>query len=118
MSTTTITINALSAINLTKLSESGSGATQVNLAPGKYAVTLSENTMKFNSGSTALIQQVILFTTSPTIDKNYEKWFYTVNASEGTVIKVEADRPVYVFIVDHLLVSDNSGSAKVTFTPI
>ncbi|AZC63951.1 hypothetical protein [Pseudomonas chlororaphis] len=117
MSTTKITINALSAINLTNLSESGSGAITVNLATGKYAVTLSEDTMKYGSGS-AYIQQVILFSTTPLKDGNYEKWFYTVNTSEGTVIKVDGDYPVYVFIVDQLNVRDNSGSATVTFTPV
>ncbi|MGA8134245.1 hypothetical protein HX870_10100 [Pseudomonas gingeri] len=118
MSTTQITINANSAINLTNISESGSGATPVNLATGKYAVTLSDDTMKFNSGSSVYIQQVILFNTTPLKDGNYEKWFYTVNTSEGAVIKVDGDYPVYVFIVDQIQVSDNSGSATVTFTPI
>jgi hypothetical protein len=116
MSATKITINANSAINLTNISESGSGATLVNLTTGKYAVTLSEDTMKF--GGNAYIQQVILFNTTPLKDGEYEKWFYTVNTSEGTVIKVDGDYPVYVFIVDQLSVSDNSGSATVTFTPI
>ncbi|WP_030131501.1 hypothetical protein [Pseudomonas sp. QTF5] len=116
MSNTKITINAISAINLTNLSESGSGAIPVNLATGQYAVTLSEDTMQFRSD--AYIQQVILFNTTPLKDGNYEKWFYTVNTSEGTVIKVDGGHPVYVFIVDHISISDNSGSATVTFIPI
>ncbi|CAI8807607.1 hypothetical protein [Pseudomonas chlororaphis] len=116
MSTTKITLDAISAINLTNLSESGSGAIPVNLATGKYAVTLSEDTMQFRAG--LYVQQVILFSTTPSKDGNYEKWFYTVNTSEGTVIKVNGDYPVYVFIVDHYTVRDNSGSTTVTFTPV
>ncbi|MEW7854732.1 hypothetical protein AB2M95_02380 [Pseudomonas chlororaphis] len=116
MSNTKITINALSAINLTNLSESGSGAIPVNLAAGQYAVTLSEDTMQFRPN--LYIHQVILFNTTSHKDGSCEKWYSTVNTSEGTTIKVDGNKPVYVFIVDHYSVHDNSGSATVTFTPV
>lgn len=116
MPNTKVMLNALSAINLTNLSESGSGATPVNLAAGQYAVTLSEDTMQFKANT--YIQQVILFNPTPHKDGSCEKWYYTISTSEGTTIEVDGTRPVYVFIVDHYNVRDNSGNATVTFTPV
>lgn len=115
MSSTSVTIQATSAINLTSIP---SNVITVNLPAGKYAVTLANDSMKYNSGSQVYIQQVILFNTAPLETANYEKWFYTVNTSEGTVISVAQNQPVYVFIVDQITSDDNSGSANVNFTPI
>jgi hypothetical protein len=115
-SPTQITIKASSAINLTSLADSGSSATKVNLPQGKYAVTLSNDTMLFRPG--APVQQVIIFDVSPVVTKSFEKWFYTVNTSEGTVLNVTEGEPLYVFIVDHQSIKDNSGQATVTFTPL
>ena len=113
---TQITIKASSAINVTSLADKGSSATKVSLPQGKYAVTLSNDTMQFRSG--IQVQQVIVFNVSPTETKSFEKWFYTVNESEGTVLYVVEGHPLYVFIVDHQSIADNSGQATVTFTPL
>ena len=113
---TQITIKAASAINVTNLADSGSSATKVNLPAGKYAVTLSNDTMQFRAGIS--VQQVIVFNVSPTDTKSFDKWFYTVNASEGTVLNVAEGHPLYVFVVDHQSIKDNSVQATVTFTPI
>jgi hypothetical protein len=111
-SPTVVTIQATSAINLTGVVK------PINLPQGQYAITLQNDTMKYNSGSSVMVQQVIVFNTAPLLTGNYEKWFYTVNTSEGTVITVKSGQPVYVFIVDQINSADNSGSVNVVFTPL
>ena len=87
-----------------------------NLPQGQYAVTLKSDNLTYKSG--VACQQVIVFNTAPLLTGNYEKWFYTVNTSEGTVMTVQAGQPVYVFIVDQVTSTDNTGSVNVVFTPL
>jgi hypothetical protein len=115
-SPTQITIQASAAINLSNLADKGSSATKVNLSPGKFAVTLSNDNMQFKANTPVL--QVIIFNCSPLQTKSYESWFSTVDASGGTVLTAAEGQPLYVFIVDHMSISDNTGKATVTFTPL
>jgi hypothetical protein len=108
---TTVTVQATSAINLTGI------VSPVNLSPGQYAITLQNDTMTYRTSSIP-VQQVIVFNTAPLKTGNYEKWFYTVNTSEGTVITVQSGQPVYAFIVDQISSTDNTGSVNVVFTPL
>lgn len=115
-SPTQITIQAAQAINLSNLADSGSSAVKVNLAPGKYAVTLSNDNMQFKANTP--VQQVIIFNLSPLQTQKYETWFTTVDTSSGTVLTAAEGQPLYVFIVDHVNIRDNTGKATVTFTPL
>ncbi|WP_044563821.1 hypothetical protein [Azospirillum sp. B4] len=110
-----IVLQAKSAINLSDLSASGSGAVQVKgLQAGAYSVTLKNDTMQFRSG--IKVNQIIIFNTSPVTTGDYIRWYYLVNTVEGIVMNYDGSGSVYVFIVDHGTVADNTGSVTVNFS--
>jgi hypothetical protein len=112
-----VELQASSAINLTDLSASGSGAVKVTgLQAGAYSVTLHDDTMKFRDD--IKVNQVIIFNTSPVTTGDYIRWYYLVNTVEGIVMNYDGTGSVYVFIVDHINVKDNTGSVKINFSPI
>lgn len=127
-----VTVQGKSAFNFSKYTSNPiSSATDTPLVgtavftePGKYVASLTSD-IEF-AGKSLPLQQVLLFSTTEVCEDNVNplKWYYVLN--EGTDIVVEINgkkgagvqNTVYVFLVDQVSVTDNTGSATVTFTKV
>lgn len=112
-----LTLQGIQTINLQNITLPGSAAPSVTFPQnGQVTVTLT-STVKYY-GATWPLNQVILFNTAPLTSGDYYRWFYLVNTVEGIVMNVQANEPIYAFIVDQVTSADNTGSMTVTFTPL
>ena len=112
----TLTIQGTSAINLQDIKAGGSAPSVTFPNDGQVFVKIESN-VKY-SGSTWPLNQVYLFNCAPLSSGDYYRWFYVVNTIEGIIINVNANQPVYAFIVDQVTSLDNTGTLTVTFTPV
>ena len=83
---------------------------------GEYAVQ-SKSTVFYHHGDFPL-HQVLIFNTAPLNTGDSEKWYFSVSNKQGITVTGKAGKPIYVFLVDQVSSTDNTGSATVTFTKL
>jgi hypothetical protein len=114
MSTKTRTIQAIDAINLSKIPNVNNN--KIVLKKGKYAVTFTSNMCY--AGNLGPLDQIMIFSTTPLNSDDSEKWYFAPVKSQGTYVRSDGSNPIYVFVVDQVNSYDNTGAAIVTFTEV
>jgi len=110
----TVTLNGTQAFNLTNHPDNVTKFTPPQ--DGEYLVQASVS-VNFHFQELPL-RQVFLFSTAPLTTGDSYKWYFAVGSGSGSgiTIKLSANKPIYVFIVDQVDSADNTGTASVTFT--
>ena len=120
--TLTATIDGTSAINLSNTSGSTASVvfdetTQPNIVDNqRYAVTISGAVTY--QGAKMPLKQAFVFNTRPLTDADYYDWYHLVSVDSSADVTFTKGNPIYIFLVDQVTSSDNTGSFKITFTPI
>jgi hypothetical protein len=108
----TLTLNGTQAINLSQIP----GNTQIFTpsVSGEYAISASVN-VNFHNDELPL-SQAMIFNTAPLETGNSYMWYLVVSNGSGATAQLTQGCPVYVFLVDQVDSTDNTGTASVTFT--
>lgn len=109
----TVTVKGIEAINFTGMSNVKSFTPS---ADGVYAITLKSN-VTLNYGKLP-VNQVFLFNTTHPSNNSGDDWYLDISTQQGATVHCTAGKPIYVFLVDHMNVGDNTGQADVTFTKV
>ena len=109
-----LTLQGTSALNLSNYSTQTQVFTPT--VSGEYAI--SANVSVNFHGSQLPLSQALIFNTAPLATGNSYMWYLVVSNGNGATAQLTANNPVYVFLVDQVDSTDNTGSAIVTFTPL
>lgn len=110
----TVSLNGTQALNLSSFPSNVAKFTPPQ--DGEYLVQANVS-VNFHLDKLPL-RQAFLFSTAPLTTGDSYKWYFAVGSGSGSgiTIKLTANNPIYVFIVDQVDSTDNTGTASVTFT--
>jgi hypothetical protein len=110
----TVTLNGTQAFNLTN--HSGNVTKFTPPQDGEYLVQANVS-VNFHLQKLPL-RQVFLFSTAPLTTGDSYSWYFAVGSGggNGITIQLTMGNPIYVFLVDQVDSTDNTGTASVTFT--
>lgn len=108
----TVTLQGTQALNLTNHAQNTQIFTPT--VSGEYAISANVN-VNFHLSQLPL-SQAFIFNTAPLATGNSYMWYLVVSNGNGVTAQLTAGNPVYVFLIDQVDSTDNTGTASVTFT--